>query len=222
MPGHHRPDPPAAPVPVPSLADHARVWDPSEDDPGLAIDRAINRARSIRRDDDSPPPIGEVVNAEADAWNARHPVGQAVIAFHTDETCYRGRTTTAACLMGGIPVVGLSVVGLSTLDRPAGYWPLSRVEPLNDPKADLPTATAAAGESERPGVLPVAPAVPGPRTKPDALAVLCHELGVELLALAEARRDGKSWDDGHWRRLRGAVEAAGVVLDAGPRPEGRT
>jgi hypothetical protein len=70
-----------------------------------------------------------------------------------------------------------------------------------------------AAESERPGVLPVAPAA-----RPDALAALCQALGLEFLALAEARRGGEGWDDGHWRRLRGAVEAAGVALDAGPRP----
>jgi hypothetical protein len=212
MAAYRRPDPPAAPGPVPSLADHARAWLPPED-PGLAIDRAINQARSvgrIRRDEDGADrPLGEVVNAEVVAWNAAHPVGQAVVVFRPDGTVFRARTTSPACLGNrSRPAVGVSVLGLS-----AGYWPLNQVSPV----AELPDAPAAAAESERPGVLPVAPG-PEREPEPDALAVLCRELGAEFLALAAARRDGTGWDAGHWRRLRGAVEAAGAVLDAGPGP----
>jgi hypothetical protein len=205
------------PVPASSLTDHARAWNPTED-PGLAIDQAINRARAayrVRRDDGAVLHDRDAAADEADrrcgererdAWNDAHPVGQAVIVARPDGTWYRGRTTSLADLLEcGTPGVDVEIMGL-----PGGFWPLSRVEPV----AELPSATAAAAESERPGVLPVAP---GTRTGPDALAVLCHELGLEFLALAEARRAGSGWDAGHWKRLRGAVEAAGVVLDAGPR-----
>jgi hypothetical protein len=219
MPDHRHLD---IPVPASSLTDHARAWNPPED-PGLAIDQAINRARAacgVRRDDDAVLYDRDAAADEADrhdaelerdAWNTAHPVGQPVIVARPDGTWYRGRTTSLADLLEcGTPGVDVEIMGL-----PGGFWPLSRVEPV----AELPSATAAAAESERPGVLPVAPTAPGTRTGPDALAVLCHELGLEFLALAEARRDGKSWDDGHWKRLRGAVEAAGVVLEAGPRPD---
>jgi hypothetical protein len=216
MPGHRRLDTPA---PSPSLTDHARAWNPPGD-PVAELDRAISEARTFGRrlpretDDGEVPDKREAVADEADrrngererdVWNASYPIGQAVLAFGPGETCYRGRTTSVACLpAGNIPAVEVIVPG-----RPPGFWPLSYLQPV----AELSDAVAAAAESERPGVLPVAPAAPGSRTGPDALAVLCHELGLELLALAEARRDGKSWDDGHWKRLRGAIEAAGAVVE---------
>jgi hypothetical protein len=329
MPDHRRPEYPA---PSPSLADHARDWKPAGD-PVAELDRAISETLSFGRRLPRETDDGEILDgrvplpatkaaAEVDAWNARYPVGQAVIAVREDGTSCRGVTTVPAYRQHeDIPVVGVAIPNLS-VPFTVGYWPLSRVEPLIDPEADLPTewnpptggtdpwsglpgdgfpssstldaaayeadyrngvrerdawnsahpvgrvvwvndekdavsfigrtsstayllecntpvvdvvgqsgccplrcirplteTEAAALESERPGVLPVAPVAPGPRTRPDALAVLCHELGVELLALAEARRAGADWDDGHWKRLRGAIEAAGVVLDAGPRPE---
>jgi hypothetical protein len=221
MPGHRRPESPAY---SPSLAEHARAWKPAGPDPGFVVDQFLNEARAayrIPRDEDAVLQDREAAADEADRrsgererdeWNAAHPVGQPVIVARPDGTWYRGRTATPATLLeGNIPAVVVDVLGI-----PGGFWPLSRVEPV----AELPDAEATALESERPGVLPVAPVAPvapGTRTGPDALAVLCHELGLEFLALAEARRDGKSWDDGHWKRLKGAVEAAGVVLDAGPR-----